>query len=190
MARQKFAKDFNTFVRGLITEASQLTFPDDASLDERNFVLDKDGGRRRRFGMELQGGLINTFPRYSVTSTVYPIESIEESEAHPPLAREAPAPYYFDASEAGPVTILSGFFREPLVEVFMEEESTDSNSPTIIDGYLREPLITYVAPVEATDAAPIVILSGVLRVNLVAYPDYQPEATDAASPNIIAGSLT
>lgn len=44
MARQKFEKTFNTFTKGLMTEASELNFPEDFSLYEKNFVLKTDGG--------------------------------------------------------------------------------------------------------------------------------------------------
>ena len=47
MPRQTVPAEVNTFVKGLITEASPLTFPDNASLDELNFILNKDGSRRR-----------------------------------------------------------------------------------------------------------------------------------------------
>jgi hypothetical protein len=40
----------NTFVKGLITEAGELTFPPDASVDELNCDLRRDGSRRRRKG--------------------------------------------------------------------------------------------------------------------------------------------
>lgn len=50
------ALEFNTFVGGLVTEASPLTFPDNSSLDEDNFVLDKDGSRSRRLGMDFESG--------------------------------------------------------------------------------------------------------------------------------------
>jgi len=43
--------EFNTFVKGLVTEAGPLTYPDNASLDEANYVLNRDGSRQRRFGM-------------------------------------------------------------------------------------------------------------------------------------------
>lgn len=38
----------NTFVKGLITEAGELTFPENASVDELNCDLFRDGSRRRR----------------------------------------------------------------------------------------------------------------------------------------------
>jgi len=49
-------KAYSTFVRGLITEASALTFPENASLDEDNFVLNRNGSRQRRLGMDYEVG--------------------------------------------------------------------------------------------------------------------------------------
>lgn len=46
--------EVNTFVGGLVTDASPLTFPDNASITEQNFVLDSDGTRRRRLGMDTE----------------------------------------------------------------------------------------------------------------------------------------
>lgn len=54
MARQTAKAEVNSFVKGLITEASALTFPENASLDEDNFVLKRDGSRQRRLGMDLE----------------------------------------------------------------------------------------------------------------------------------------
>ena len=46
----------NQFVKGLITEASPLSFPENASLAEENFVLNTDGTRQRRLGMDYEAG--------------------------------------------------------------------------------------------------------------------------------------
>lgn len=46
--------EVNSFVRGLITEASPLNFPADASADEVNFELNRDGTRDRRLGMDFE----------------------------------------------------------------------------------------------------------------------------------------
>lgn len=54
MPRQAAAVEVNAFVKGLITEASPLTFPDNASIDEVNMVLNKDGSRNRRLGMDYE----------------------------------------------------------------------------------------------------------------------------------------
>lgn len=44
-------KVVKTFVKGLVTEASEMTFPEDASSDELNCELLKNGARRRRKGL-------------------------------------------------------------------------------------------------------------------------------------------
>jgi hypothetical protein len=49
--KQSTKGEFNSFVKGLITEASPLNFPKDASLEEENFELNRDGSRQRRKGM-------------------------------------------------------------------------------------------------------------------------------------------
>ena len=54
MPRSRAHLENNTFVRGLITEASPLTFPENASIDEENFVLNTDGTRDRRLGVDYE----------------------------------------------------------------------------------------------------------------------------------------
>lgn len=58
MTRQINAVEVSTFVAGLITEASPLTFPANASLDEDNFILNRDGSRQRRLGMDYEEGAL------------------------------------------------------------------------------------------------------------------------------------
>lgn len=60
MAIQTANKEYNTFVKGIITEANALTFPENASIDEANFVLNRDGSRQRRLGMDLEDGYTAT----------------------------------------------------------------------------------------------------------------------------------
>lgn len=55
MANAKnFGQQINGFVGGLITEATELTFPPNASTDELNCVLFSAGNRRRRLGVDFQ----------------------------------------------------------------------------------------------------------------------------------------
>lgn len=54
MTQQSTKKEYATFVKGIITEAGPLTFPENASLDEANCVLNRDGSRQRRLGMDLE----------------------------------------------------------------------------------------------------------------------------------------
>ena len=52
MAQSKTNKLYRTFTRGLITEASYLTYPEDSSLDELNTVPTRKGNRFRRPGID------------------------------------------------------------------------------------------------------------------------------------------
>ena len=54
MPQQYSTKPVNNFVKGLVTEASVMTFPDGASSDELNCDLLKNGARRRRQGIEFE----------------------------------------------------------------------------------------------------------------------------------------
>ena len=50
----------NTFIKGLITEAGELTFPADASVDELNCLLERDGSRKRREGIAFEPNFENS----------------------------------------------------------------------------------------------------------------------------------
>ena len=52
MAQAKSNKLYRTFTKGLITEASYLTYPEDSSLDELNTVPTRKGNRFRRLGID------------------------------------------------------------------------------------------------------------------------------------------
>ena len=54
MTRQTLTSEFNSFVGGLITEASPLTFPGNAALEINNFNIDKRGTISRRLGMDYE----------------------------------------------------------------------------------------------------------------------------------------
>jgi hypothetical protein len=62
MPRVKSEKKYNTFIKGFVTEASPLTYPENASLDEDNFVLKRNGSRERRLGIDFETG-------YALTAT-------------------------------------------------------------------------------------------------------------------------
>lgn len=63
MAKQTQKAEVNNFVKGLITEASPLNFPANASKDEENFELNRDGTRNRRLGLGFEpGATLRTSP--------------------------------------------------------------------------------------------------------------------------------
>ena len=49
-------KEYLTFVKGIITESNPLTNVENASTDEANFELKRDGSRRRRLGLDYEAG--------------------------------------------------------------------------------------------------------------------------------------
>jgi len=58
MTQQSTKKEYSTFVKGIVTEAGPLTFPENASLDEENCVLNRDGSRQRRLGMDFENDYV------------------------------------------------------------------------------------------------------------------------------------
>lgn len=54
MPKQRSLVEQTTFAQGLITEANPLTFPANASIDEDNFIIQKQGTRRRRLGIDYE----------------------------------------------------------------------------------------------------------------------------------------
>ncbi len=76
MPRAQQNKVFNTFVKGLITEAGPQTFPENASTDEENCDLFAQGNRRRRLGANLEDNFslssqtvaVSTWDTYAISS--------------------------------------------------------------------------------------------------------------------------
>lgn len=56
VSRTTSAVEVNKFNAGLITDASPLTAPDNSSLEEDNMILNVDGSRQRRTGMDYEDG--------------------------------------------------------------------------------------------------------------------------------------
>ena len=54
MAKQRSPVEQVSFIQGLITEASPLNYPPNASLDEDNFIPSRDGTRSRRLGIDFE----------------------------------------------------------------------------------------------------------------------------------------
>ena len=70
MAQNLTQRPVQTFIKGLITEAGELTFPENASVDELNCDLFRDGSRRRRLGIKTEvGGSLSSFT-VGTTATV------------------------------------------------------------------------------------------------------------------------
>lgn len=58
MAQQKALAEINTFVAGLASDSSPLTYPDNSSKVDINMVLNLNGSRQRALGIDYEGGYI------------------------------------------------------------------------------------------------------------------------------------
>lgn len=72
MPRLSGSKDYISLAQGLVTEASPLAFPENATSDELNFVLNKDGLiRSRRKGLEAVRTVQNVAEIASIDNVYY-----------------------------------------------------------------------------------------------------------------------
>jgi len=62
MPSVKSEKQYNNFTKGLITEASSLSFPENAAIELDNLILERNGKVSRRLGLDYELG-------YALTST-------------------------------------------------------------------------------------------------------------------------
>jgi hypothetical protein len=79
MAQRATEKSYFTFVKGLNTEASPFTFPENASYDEANMELLTNGARRRRLGIDYESGYVET--ALAVDDTLQAITQFEWRDA-------------------------------------------------------------------------------------------------------------
>lgn len=101
--------EFNKSVQGLITEANPLSFPPLASVDEVNFILNKDGGRRRRLGIDkrsdVAGRLLLSTDRLDTVKTTtamwYNVDGVQGQDRL--AVHMGTRIYFFDASTLQPV---------------------------------------------------------------------------------------
>lgn len=76
MPKQGSRAEVNTFVKGLVTEASPLNFPANASLDEANFELLRDGTRKRRLGIDKEPG---SYDHIVIEQDIFPLNYVVSS---------------------------------------------------------------------------------------------------------------
>lgn len=69
MVKKSVKAEVNNFVKGFVTEASPLNFPPNATIEEENFELNRDGSRDRRLGLGFETGYMEHTP--ATTSSVF-----------------------------------------------------------------------------------------------------------------------
>lgn len=87
MAIQNVNLEYNSFIKGIVTEANALTFPENASIDEANFLLNRDGSRQRRLGMDFESEA-TAVAVPSMTSTAVAVSSHEWNNAGNTIANQ------------------------------------------------------------------------------------------------------
>jgi len=137
MARQAVPIEVNKFNAGLITDANPLTSPDNSSLEEDNMVLNVDGSRNRRLGLDYETGFqiitttIENAGSVKVANTTYrwdnaggdPDKSIEVIQIGNELK-------FFDL-DISPIS--NGLFH---TQLFSSSLVTSRFSYTVVDGIL------------------------------------------------------
>lgn len=131
---------YRSFIKGLMTEASPLTFPADTSLDEDNFVLNRDGSRERRLGVDYESG-------YTLTSTGF-------STAELSSGRQS---FHSWSTASGSASRSIGVVRI-LNKLWFLDMLTDSPSSNLLNGG---------SPIEITGLNRAAIETAVINTNLV-----------------------
>lgn len=149
--------EVNNFITGLITEASPTSFPPTASKDEANFILNRDGTRNRRFGVDYEslGSQVATGINESVFSQGAVNTFLWENVAENPdlnfsAIQVCNKVFFFDTTVNAPSTNgLKGSI------VISGSDGTSSFSFTAVDGILviatGEKDFTTVSYTEATN---------------------------------------
>lgn len=132
MARASANKLYRTFVKGLVTEASPLTYPEDTSYDELNTILSRKGSRTRRQGINYSASAL--VPSLEVTE-----DAISQTEyVWSAVARQSNLTFlvvqkgfnisFFDlSSEVSPTTLksFSVDLSEYVISSFSETEAKE-----------------------------------------------------------------
>lgn len=108
MPRPTQNKLYKSFVKGLVTEAGPLTYPENASTDELNTVIKVKGSRSRRFGIDwepssiaanIDVGSLNTN-----VSTCYAWKAVGNDSSVNFLCVQVAGKIYFYDIDATPIT--------------------------------------------------------------------------------------
>lgn len=166
------AKNYATFVKGIITEASPLTFPENASVDERNFILQRDGSRRRRQGMDFESGFVESSAIANATFEDLAVHTSEwrnvgnDAIVNFAVVQVGLTLYFYDLSTANVSANLKGFTIDLNLHQtgFATQQGFEAVSTTVGKGVLfvtsneiNPFYVEYDADLDAITATPIVI---------------------------------
>lgn len=110
MPRATTTKLYSTFIKGLITEADPLTYPDNASIDEDNCIIYRTGKRSRRLGVNFEASYalsdfsINPTSLANNALTEYLWESVANESTVNFLVQQIGSIIYFYDASSNPIS--------------------------------------------------------------------------------------
>lgn len=126
MARAKTNRLYRNFVKGLITEAGALTYPENASIDEDNCVIFRKGNRSRRLGMDYEDSYaLSVYSSPGTYSTrTYRWESVNnDAQVNFLVHRIGTSIYFYDLSQSSLSSGLKSFSVD--LTVFASPNTTE-----------------------------------------------------------------
>jgi hypothetical protein len=114
MAEQTITKLYNTFVKGLITEATELTYPPNASVAEDNCECFPKGNRMRRLGIDIEPGgyicngdniLLSSLDACAIQEFVWP--AVNQTDQNMLVTQFSDVLNFYDLSSS-PITLAGG----------------------------------------------------------------------------------
>lgn len=173
MARAKVNKLYRTFVKGLVTEAGFLTFPENASIDELNTVPKRKGSRSRRFGLQYEPDStavpIEDFTSLDITEEYY-WKAVANNASLNFLSLQIGSMIYFFDTSSSPISDGLKAFSIDLLDYKVEtatDEEVASNRVQMVAGkgflfvvqeFINPFVVEYLSDSDDLEIVPILIL--------------------------------
>lgn len=172
MPRAEQVKLYRSFVKGLITEASYLTYPEDASTDELNTVLSRKGNRTRRFGIDYEDNYqlnnISVGANDAISEFVW--KSVNNNSDKNLLALQVGKTIYFYSLESDPISdsiksfsIDLSAYSAPLaseldISTSICEFASGKGFLFIVNPYCEPLVVEYIEATDTILTTPIIVL--------------------------------
>lgn len=128
-------KLYRTFIKGLVTEASPLTFPADSSYDEDNLLVFFKGNRSRRLGMDFEANYeLSPHSLSETDSNTAPIieyvwRNVSNNEGVDFLCQQVKDTIYFYDCSGSPTSPSLKSFSVDLSDYYIADAVDPSNTP-------------------------------------------------------------
>lgn len=184
MAAVKGSKIYSDLSRGLITEASALTYPDKSTSDELNMTLPQTGNRPRRYGINYTttSGTVSTqaaYPLYAVTEYKW-VSANNAAGSDFYVVQVGPTLYLYDTSGVLQTTIdlttfgISGATTAQIASV--RQGMAAGNGFLFCCGKYTEPFVVSYDGSTFTSTRLYVLIRDFVGVDDALAPDEEPAA--------------